>query len=70
VSGFQHIIEPEPDPEPETYTAGPRGKATIIRGPGKCKRLHADWVWIFLGALAASGLALGGASLFLLATSR
>ena len=61
MAGFQHIIEPEPEPEPEpeVYTAGPKGRATIIRGPGKCKRLHFDGVRVALGVTALGAVCVG-----------
>lgn len=72
VRKIREIVEPEGAP----YTAGPvnapvkkKGGPTIIRAP-KCKRLHFEAVWVFLGTLAAGGLALGGVALFIAATSQ
>ncbi len=62
MSDFRHIVEAEPDvrvPESEPYTAGPKGRATIIRGPGKCKRLHFDWVQTGIGLIALAMIASG-----------
>lgn len=79
---YQEIVEPEPPTHAEkcldvqakrleAHRRGegppwPRGKATIIQ-TAKCKRLHFNGVWIFLGALAAGALALGASALFLIA---
>lgn len=87
MSEYREIIEPEyvpPTPVHSTRRSDqPRGKATIIQGPGKCKRLHFDGVRIAicvvaLGAIATgaghgygidAALLCGGAALALLAAS-
>lgn len=73
MTGYREIVEPEPEPVDEIdrqiNLAGRKGRATIIRAP-KCKRLHCGYVWIFLGTLAAGGMALTGASLFVIAVMR
>ncbi len=76
---YREIVEPKSEPERRADVvvesmgalarAKSRGGGTIIRAP-KCNRLHCGYVWIFLGTLAAGGMALTGASLFVMAVTR